>query len=120
VLGYKRELEATDLPKMDPSRESAHLADVFEANFNRRRAAVEAWNGRLDSGEHVPTAAERFRWKALHKLFGIGSPDGRRVVGMAMALSDTFGWEFWSAGIFKVSCGTRRRGHEDMGYTTTC
>jgi ATP-binding cassette subfamily C (CFTR/MRP) protein 1 len=60
VLGYKRELTQTDLPKMDPSRESGHLADEFEKNFERRRKVIEEWNAKLESGEYEPSAWDSF------------------------------------------------------------
>ncbi|GAA5990991.1 hypothetical protein JCM10908_006490 [Rhodotorula pacifica] len=101
VLGYKRELQATDLPKMDPTRESGYLADKFEANFAKRRKAVEDWNRALDNGSYQPTVFVRLRWR-INEMLGFGTRDGRRKVGLALALSDTFFWEFWSAGIFKV------------------
>ncbi|GAA5860817.1 hypothetical protein JCM3774_003151 [Rhodotorula dairenensis] len=101
VLGYKRELQATDLPKMDSTRESGYLADKFEANFAKRRKAVEDWNRALDDGSYKPTAFVRTRWR-LNEMLGFGRRDGRRQVGLALALSDTFFWEFWSAGVFKV------------------
>ncbi|KWU44771.1 ABC transporter [Rhodotorula sp. JG-1b] len=101
VLGYKRELQATDLPKMDPTRESGYLADKFEINFEKRRKAVEDWNRALDDGTYQPTALVRARWR-LNEMLGFGRRGGRRNVGLALALSDTFFWEFWSAGIFKV------------------
>ncbi|BGP17639.1 hypothetical protein JCM10213_001291 [Rhodosporidiobolus nylandii] len=101
VLGYKRELSATDLPRMDPSRESGRLADEFERHFERRRRDVEEWNATLEKGEYVPSAWEKAKWKVWARL-GWGSEDGRRTVGMALALSDTFFWDFWGAGIYKV------------------
>ncbi|ORY64744.1 P-loop containing nucleoside triphosphate hydrolase protein [Leucosporidium creatinivorum] len=101
VLGSKRELAETDLPKMDSSREAARLADLFEVNFERRRKGVEDWNRALEEGTYKPSSWVRLRWRLAHRL-GFGSADGRRKVGLAMALSDTFFWEFWSGGIFKV------------------
>lgn len=101
MLGYKRELEATDLPKMDDTREAGLLADKFEANFARRRKDVEDWNRSLDDGSYFPSSLQKMRWRASAAL-GLGRADGRREVGMAMALSDTFFWSFWSAGVYKV------------------
>lgn len=100
VLGFKRELAETDLPKMDPSREAAHLADVFEAHFARRRKAVEDWNRALDDGTYKPSALRRLWWRSRPSSFG--STDGRRTIGLAMALSSTFAWQFWSAGAYKI------------------
>ncbi|GAA5907850.1 hypothetical protein JCM8208_001962 [Rhodotorula glutinis] len=101
VLGYKRELQAEDLPKMDASREAGHLADVFEDNFEKRRRAVDEWNRALDEGTFVPSRWTRFKWKAAARA-GWGRDDGRREVGLCLALSDTFFWPFWSAGIYKI------------------
>ncbi|GAA6028671.1 hypothetical protein JCM8097_007340 [Rhodosporidiobolus ruineniae] len=101
VLGYKRDLTATDLPKMDPTREAGYLADKFEANFERRRKEIDEWNAKLDSGEYKPSSVQRTKWRARAAL-GLGRADGKREVGLALALSDTFFWEFWSAGLFKV------------------
>ncbi|GAA6015718.1 hypothetical protein JCM10207_008773 [Rhodosporidiobolus poonsookiae] len=101
VLGYKRELTATDLPKMDRTREAGFLADEFERNLAKRVKAVEEWNAALDSGEHVPSVWEKARWKAK-AVMGMGREDGRREIGLVLALSDTFFWPFWSAGIYKV------------------
>lgn len=98
VLGYKRELTETDLPKMDSSREASRLADEFEMHFKRRKEAVEAWNRSLDNGSFTPSALQRFRWQVWHRLTGFGSLDGRREVGIALALNDTFKVQFWLAG----------------------
>ncbi|GAA5846361.1 hypothetical protein JCM9279_001345 [Rhodotorula babjevae] len=101
VLGYKRELQAEDLPKMDPTREASHLADVFEENFEKRRRAVEEWNRALDEGTFVPSRWTRLKWKAMARA-GWGREDGRREVGLCLALSDTFAVPFWSAGVYKI------------------
>lgn len=102
VLGFKRELSPTDLPKMDESRQAAHLADLFERHFQRRLREVREWNAALEDGSYTPTRLQRARWRAWHKLTGFGSPDGKRKPGLAMALSDTFQWQFWSAGLYKI------------------
>ncbi|GJN90211.1 hypothetical protein Rhopal_003210-T1 [Rhodotorula paludigena] len=105
VLGYKRELEATDLPKMDETRQSGYLADKFEQNFARRRQAIEEWNHALDDGSFVPSRWDRVKWRMRAKV-GLGyRADGRREIGLCLvcpALSDTFFWQFWSAGLFKI------------------
>ncbi|CEQ41587.1 SPOSA6832_03323, partial [Sporobolomyces salmonicolor] len=71
VLGYKRELTATDLPKMDYSREAGHLADVFEQHFDRRRRAIEEWNRALDDGSFVPSRWQRRKWRCS-SVMGFG------------------------------------------------
>ncbi|GAA6021728.1 hypothetical protein JCM11491_001395 [Sporobolomyces phaffii] len=101
VLGYKRELTAPDLPKMDETRQAAVLADRFEHHFDARRRQVEEWNRSLDDGTIRPTALRKMRWK-LGSRIGVGRADGRRQVGIAMALSDTFFKEFWMAGLYKI------------------
>ena len=101
VRGYKRELTVTDLPKMDESRESALLADRFEANFERRRKEVEQWNNSIDEGTVKMSMMQRVRWR-LGRMIGIGRADMKREVGIAMALSDTFAWDFWMAGVYKL------------------
>ncbi|GAA5961345.1 hypothetical protein JCM3765_004381 [Sporobolomyces pararoseus] len=101
ILGYKRELTATDLPKMDETRESARLADAFENNFERRRREIEVWNQSLSDGSYTPSRVQRSRWTLGSKL-GLSRSDGKREVGIAMALSDTFFWEFWMAGLYKI------------------
>ncbi|GAA5874651.1 hypothetical protein JCM8547_003948 [Rhodosporidiobolus lusitaniae] len=101
VRGFKRELVSTDLPKMDPSRKAGHLADVFEKHFDRRRRAIEEWNAALDKGEYVPSGWVRAKWR-MKSAIGLGRKDGRREIGIAMALSDTFFWPFWSASIYKI------------------
>jgi len=101
VRGYKRELTVTDLPKMDESRESALLADRFEANFERRRKEVEQWNNSIDEGTVKMSMMQRVRWR-LVRMIGIGRADMKREVGIAMALSDTFAWDFWMAGVYKL------------------
>jgi hypothetical protein len=102
VLGYRRTLVAEDLWKMDPTREAEHLADLFEENFYRRKRDVEAWNAALDNGTFRPSPLRKAWWWTFHALTGFGSVDGKKEVGMVWALSDTFRWEFWSAGLFKI------------------
>lgn len=101
VRGYKRELTVTDLPKMDESRMSALLADRFEANFDRRRKEVEEWNRAIDDGSLKRTVAQRVRWR-LGRMVGVGREDMKREVGIALSLSDTFAWDFWMAGVYKL------------------
>jgi len=68
---------------MDPSREASHLADVFEANFEKRRRAVEEWNRALDEGTFVPSRWTRLKWKVAARA-GWGREDGRREVGLCL------------------------------------
>lgn len=121
VQGYKKTLVAEDLWKMDRTRESGFLANKFESNFARRKTEVEEWNTALADGSMRPSSLRKLWWKTSHKVTGFGSADGTRTIGsklflrsavafrslttnktVALALSDTFAWSFWSAGIFKV------------------
>lgn len=61
VTGYHRPLQATDLWRMDESRESAALADKFLASLDKRQARAQEWNDGLDS---VDPGWRRVRWGA--------------------------------------------------------
>lgn len=102
ILGYQRTLQPLDLWRMPPELEAGHLADQLMLNFNKRRVAVEAWNKALDDGTYQPTVMRKTWWKVRTGVFGIGHADGRNTVGLAGALSDTFFYQFWSAGV--VGC----------------
>lgn len=108
VLGFKRTLVAEDLWKMDPSRQAGHLADLFEANFSRRKLEIEAWNAAIDDRSMQPSRARKVWWRVWHKMSGFGSPDGKREVGIAMALSDTFSWQVSCVAPRGVFFGNRR------------
>ncbi|GAA5925731.1 hypothetical protein JCM1841_001743 [Sporobolomyces salmonicolor] len=95
TTGYQRTLVPTDLWKLQDDFQAGHLADVLMSNFEKRRAKVEAWNQSLEDGTYKPSAIRRTWWRLRRR-------DGRRKVGLAMALSDTFFWRFWLAGILKV------------------
>ncbi|BGO90746.1 hypothetical protein NBRC10512v2_002998 [Rhodotorula toruloides] len=100
ITGYQRTLVPTDLWKLHEDFQASFLADRLVANFERRRKAVEAWNKALEDGSYKPSALRRAWWR-VGKAFG-GKGDGKRQVGLALAISDTFFWRFWSAGILKV------------------
>ncbi|GAA5878573.1 hypothetical protein JCM1840_007455 [Sporobolomyces johnsonii] len=95
TTGYQRTLEPTDLWKLHDEFQAGYLADVLMSNFEKRRAKVEAWNQALEDGTYKPSAIRRTWWRLRKR-------DGKRKVGLAMALSDTFFWRFWSAGVLKV------------------
>ncbi|KAK4055619.1 hypothetical protein OIV83_000165 [Microbotryomycetes sp. JL201] len=102
VVGYqKRTLEPLDLWKLDPSMEAGPLADELMKNFERRRRKIEDWNKALDDGTYKPSAARKMWWQTL-KVVRIGDGSGKRRIGLAWALSDTFAWRFWSAGLIKT------------------
>ncbi|GAA6063571.1 hypothetical protein JCM10212_003150 [Sporobolomyces blumeae] len=95
TTGYQRTLVPTDLWRMNEDFEAGHLSDQLMANFEKRRAKVEAWNKALEDGSFKPGPIRRLWWK-LRKT------DGKRKVGLAKALSDTFFYRFWLAGLLKI------------------
>ncbi|OAX30714.1 hypothetical protein K503DRAFT_184930, partial [Rhizopogon vinicolor AM-OR11-026] len=62
ILGYQRTLQASDLYKMDSSRESGVLAAKLEAAWQRRVQEAADWNARLESGEISPSLLKRTSW----------------------------------------------------------
>ncbi|KAH9856552.1 ABC protein [Lenzites betulinus] len=114
-LGYQRTLQATDLWKMDESRESGVLGDKLDQAWARRVKAADEWNQRLANGDVKPSAFTRVKWSA-RALRGKGTyaerraaleqrwrdTDGRKEASLAWALNDVFGRDFWFGGAFKV------------------
>jgi ATP-binding cassette subfamily C (CFTR/MRP) protein 1 len=78
------------------------LAETLLKHFRARERKAEAWNARLDSGEFNPSVFRRAWWKARP----LGRSDGRQEASLSWALSDTFFWRFWIAGILKVVADT--------------
>ncbi|KAG2369151.1 ABC protein [Suillus spraguei] len=120
VLGYQRTLQASDLYKMDPSRESAFLAAELEAAWQRRVKAAAEWNARLESGELKPSLLKRVGW-AMRAISSNGQKqgatwsercaafqnhwresEGRKEANLAWALNDVFRGMFWIGGVFKA------------------
>ncbi|KZT73648.1 ABC protein [Daedalea quercina L-15889] len=115
VLGYQRTLQATDLWKLDESREAGTLGAQFDVAWAARVQAAAEWNARLAAGEVQPSLWLRFKWFfiALVHLMSFRETrreletswregGGRREASIAWALNDVFGWTFWTGGIFKV------------------
>ncbi|KAG1887345.1 ABC protein [Suillus subluteus] len=120
VLGYQRTLQASDLYKMDPSRESAVLAAKLEAAWQRRVEAAADWNARLESGEVSPSLFKRAGWamraisRNSEKQGATWSErcaafqshwresEGRKEASLTWALNDVFRGMFWMGGVFKV------------------
>ncbi|TRM64247.1 P-loop containing nucleoside triphosphate hydrolase protein [Schizophyllum amplum] len=115
VLGYQRTLQASDLWKVDPSREAGHLSAALDSSWERRCVEAAAYNARLESGEIRPSLRKRIAWR----MRALGSPahyrerraqleqqwrdvSGRREASLAWALNDTLGRAFWIGGFFKV------------------
>ncbi|KAG2366729.1 ABC protein [Suillus spraguei] len=117
VLGYQRTLQASDLYKLDTSRESTVLAAKLEAAWQRRVREAADWNARLVSGELKPSLFKRIGW-ACSTILRIPdtSPSaqlaafekhwrestGRKEASLTWALNDVFLRMFWIGGVFKV------------------
>lgn len=115
-LGYQRTLQATDLWKMDESREAGVLGDKLDQAWARRVKAANEWNARLAAGDIKPSLYKRTKWSA-QALRGKGTTYGERRIALeeqwravggrkepslAWALNDVFGRDFWFGGAFKV------------------
>ncbi|KAI1797261.1 P-loop containing nucleoside triphosphate hydrolase protein [Ganoderma leucocontextum] len=115
MLGYQRTLQATDLWKMDHSRESGNLGAQLDEAWARRVQAAKEWNVRLEDGQIRPGIFKRIKW-SIRALQGKGTygerraaleghwrqVDGRKEASLAWTLNDVFGRDFWSGGAFKV------------------
>ncbi|KIK99142.1 hypothetical protein PAXRUDRAFT_132675 [Paxillus rubicundulus Ve08.2h10] len=120
VLGYQRTLQASDLYKMDPTRQAGDLSEKLEAAWARRLAAAADWNEHLEKGVIHPSYLARLsfalraipanrvnkaltyaeRRVALKKYWT--QVDGRKEASLTWALNDVFGSTFWIGGIFKA------------------
>ncbi|KAI0091325.1 ABC protein [Irpex rosettiformis] len=116
TLGYQRTLQATDLWKLDTSRESGPLGDRLDTAWARRVQEADEWNALLAKGEIRPSFFKRAKWSvqamknaksgytekraALERQWL--EHDGRKEASLAWALNDTLGLSFWLGGLFKV------------------
>ncbi|KAF9237599.1 ABC protein [Melanogaster broomeanus] len=118
---YQRTLQASDLYKMDPSREAGRLSEKLEAAWARRVAAAADWNDRLEKGEVDPSFLTRlsFVFRAILASRGMAERtyaerrgalekhwrdvDGRKEASLTWALNDVFGGMFWIGGGLKAS-----------------
>ncbi|PCH42435.1 nucleoside triphosphate hydrolase protein [Wolfiporia cocos MD-104 SS10] len=115
TLGYQRTLQATDMWKLDESRESGLLGAKLDAAWAKRVEAAKEWNARLESGEAAPSLWTRMKWcgRALMNPFAFSqrysalerewrASSGKVEPSIAWALNDVLGWTFWIGGLFKV------------------
>ncbi|KAF9243526.1 ABC protein [Melanogaster broomeanus] len=120
VLGYQRTLQASDLYKMDPTREVGRLSEKLEAAWARRVAAAADWNERLEKGEIYPSFLTRLSFTFRTILASQGEKertytkrraalekhwrevDGQKEASLTWALNDVFGRMFWIGGGLKV------------------
>ncbi|KAF8509514.1 ABC protein [Hysterangium stoloniferum] len=113
TLGYQRPLQATDLWKMDSTREVSGLVKVLDTSWEKRVKQAKEWNAKVKAGEIRPNSTRKCFW-AMKALSGI-LRDGWRAkytiyldkwshqeASLAWALNDTFGWQFWIGGGAKV------------------
>ncbi|KAK8861276.1 hypothetical protein IAR55_002095 [Kwoniella newhampshirensis] len=124
IKGYQRPLQATDLWKLDPSREAEFLSTRFLECLADRQKAAEEWNQKLATMK--PTHVQRLIWisraavpKPLPADYAAFGPDGtlkerrdtleaewrkrsgRKRGSVTWALNDTM-TGFWAGGLFKV------------------
>ncbi|KAG8939798.1 hypothetical protein FRC00_013519, partial [Tulasnella sp. 408] len=111
TLGFQRPLQATDLWKMDSSREAEYLSARLENSWSRRVARATDRNTRLLEGKINPSIARRSWWgvKALAGGDSLAkqeerwrSVDGKVEPSLVLALNDVLGVSFWAGGLFKV------------------
>ncbi|KAG2142222.1 ABC protein [Suillus bovinus] len=118
VLGYQRTLQASDLYKLDISKESAVLAAKLEAAWQWRVRAAADWNARLESGELRPSLFKRIGWALSAVSGGKGTnwserraafqkhwqeSAGRKEASLTWSLNEVFLRMFWIGGAFKAS-----------------
>lgn len=111
-LGFQRPLQATDLWRMDPSREAEHLRSRLDEAWSRRVARAKGRNARLAEGEITPSVVRR-SWWVIKSIAGGTSlakqeerwrlVDGREDPSLVMALNDVLGVSFWAGGAHSSS-----------------
>ncbi|KAI6099711.1 ABC protein [Pisolithus sp. B1] len=120
VLGYQRTLQASDLHKLDLSRQAGPLAEKLEAAWKRRIEAAADWNNRLDRGEIHASIVKRLIW-TIRAITSERGPQqrtyserrarleqhwrevgGKKHASLTWALNDVLAWSFWPGGVFKV------------------
>ena len=108
VLGYQRALQASDLWKMDPSREAEPLCAKLDRAWAKRCKDADEWNHRLEQGLVHPSLFQRTKWRSIQLTGGRSikesedawrTKDGKKEPSLAWSLNDTFGWHFWLGGM---------------------
>ena len=104
-------LQASDLWKMDPSREAGIMSAKLDEAWAKRVAQAKNWNTRLASGEIKPSAVKRSQW-LVNAAMGRSSykeqeakwinSDGKRHASLTWALNDVLGVAFWAGGEFDL------------------
>lgn len=103
TLGYQRFLLKEDLWRLGEEEESEALAEKILMHYERRLQETEEWNQRLADGTFRPSALRKAWWSTRNALH-LGSKDGKKPTpGVYWAVSDTFKFTWWSAGVIKVA-----------------
>lgn len=106
ALGAARTLEPEDLYRMDDARSAGRISARMMGFYEKRKAKAEAYNARLaDPAQPLPFP-QRITYPLLphraEREKDFRTNRGRKKPHLVLALSDTFGWYFWSAGIIKL------------------
>jgi hypothetical protein len=124
TLGYQRPLQgrhpgaavirfslilysiATDLWKMDEKRTAAVLAKKFQAAYDKRQSAANAYNSRLDAGEIKPSFLRRSLWALSRgkkeKRYQRWRENKRQKASIFWTMSSVVGAFFWVGGFSKI------------------
>jgi len=103
ILGQKRPLTATDMWKLDPSKDTALLAAKLNQIWDRRCAEAEEYNARLERGKVGPGMVRRVKWalgKGNKQAWKEGR-EGRKEASLVMSCNEVFLRWFWIGGLYK-------------------
>ena len=104
-LGYARQLEATDLYKLQSERGAAYMANKIIKSFAQQVEIANEYNDKLANGKIKPglralwwtvqgkREAQEKRWR---------NETGRKKASIVWAMNNSVKWLFWSAGLLKV------------------
>lgn len=103
---FGRNSSATDLWKMDEKRTAAVLAKKFQAAYDKRQAAANAYNSRLDAGEIKPGIFRRTYWALSRgkkdKRYQHWRESKRQKASVFWTMSSVVGAFFWVGGFAKI------------------
>jgi hypothetical protein len=106
LLGYSRPLEAVDLSRLSDDRAAEVVGKRIIDSFQRRHAAAEGYNHRLEDGKISPGLHRRIYWMirghAKEREARWRSKDGKKKASLALALNDAAFWWFWQGGAMKI------------------
>ncbi|KAK8854643.1 hypothetical protein IAR55_003382 [Kwoniella newhampshirensis] len=112
ALGSARPLQETDLWKMDQARSSQLLSNKLLRSYEARTKIANEYNEKLaDPNTPLPLSrriAYTFMSNREKREKEYRTKHGKKKASLAMALHDTFGWYFLSAGFIKLigdTCG---------------